>query len=115
MALQKNKTSDHETIAGSPLWMAPEAIRGVCFTALLITDSALPVVACYQQASPKSDVWSLGITAIEIATGSAPLQGLVHFPAIASAIVTQPAPELKKAFICFLSLMLPAVWFGVVC
>lgn len=38
--------------------------------------------------------------AIEIATGHAPLAGLVSFPAIASAIINDPPPEIKKARCC---------------
>src|SRR5262249_36542082 len=42
-----------EQIAGSPLWLSPEAVSGL-------------------KVGPKTDIWSLGITAIEIAENRVP-------------------------------------------
>ncbi|XP_072997603.1 mitogen-activated protein kinase kinase kinase 18-like [Typha latifolia] len=45
--------SDSDTICGTPLWMAPEVVRG-------------------GRPTPASDVWSLGCTVIEAVTGAKP-------------------------------------------
>jgi hypothetical protein len=64
-----------EGLVGSPLWMAPE----VCTTA---------------RASYKSDIWSLGITAIEIAENRLPHAQLNNAMRIMRAITSSPPPTL---------------------
>jgi serine/threonine protein kinase len=80
ISAQQNKKgvqdNDNTMVAGSPLWMAPEALRGLT--------------------NAKSDVWSLGITAIEIAQqGVAPLYGTPSFVEIARHITLDPPPTLS--------------------
>lgn len=53
MSSQLGEITHAMSIVGTPLWMSPEVITG----------------APYDQAA---DIWSLGITAIEIAEGNPP-------------------------------------------
>ena len=66
----------HDTVIGTPLWMSPELIsatNGHTF---------------------KTDVWSAGITAIEMAQGRTPLHQLNNPVASMFRIVADPAPTL---------------------
>ncbi|EOD17487.1 putative Serine/threonine-protein kinase [Emiliania huxleyi CCMP1516] len=68
------------TVIGTPFWMAPEVI------------SSPGPEAGYNS---KADVWSLGITAIELAEGSPPNSNLHPMRAI-FLIPTQPPPQLAE-------------------
>eukprot|EP00823_Brevimastigomonas_motovehiculus_P003195 TRINITY_DN1934_c0_g1_i1.p1 TRINITY_DN1934_c0_g1~~TRINITY_DN1934_c0_g1_i1.p1 ORF type:complete len:603 (-),score=131.06 TRINITY_DN1934_c0_g1_i1:102-1910(-) len=73
--IQTLKKPKFEVQSGSPLWMAPEMILGV-------------------DCSFKADVWSLGVTAIELAEGEAPHFHLPPFK-VMSEIVRGSAPTLR--------------------
>jgi len=77
------------TLAGSPYWMAPEVAQ-ICLEPPL----AGPAAANKGYGAP-ADVWSLGVTAIELAEGAPPLaemgpHGAMHF------LPLLPSPTLKK-------------------
>ena len=69
-----NTLNKRKTVVGSPYWMAPEVIRESHYDG-------------------KADVWSLGITVIEMAQGEPPHANLHPLRAI-FVIPTKPAPTL---------------------
>ncbi|KAJ5068230.1 sporulation-specific protein [Anaeramoeba ignava] len=74
--------SSHFTCVGTPCWMSPEVISGLSHN------------KGYNQ---KADIWSLGITTFELATGSPPFFTLT-FPQIIEAIIKKPTPTLSWKF-----------------
>ena len=71
--------AQHDTVIGTPLWMSPEQI------------GETGGYTC------KTDVWSLGITAIEMAEGKTPLAGVQPLVHAMFRIVHEPAPTLQSA------------------
>jgi len=88
---QIKDTTKHHTVIGTPFWMAPEVIE--------------------EQYDDKADIWSLGITAIEMAEGHPPYWNIHPMRAI-FLIPNRPPPKLKNEekwspeFIDFISLCL---------
>jgi len=64
-------------VAGTPNWMAPEVIK-------------------LQGASPKSDIWSLGCTIVELLTGKPPYADLGNSMTVLFRIVEDPMPPLPE-------------------
>lgn len=79
--------SDHiqdrmKTTAGTPFWMAPE----------VIVSGQAEGYTC------KADIWSLGITAYEMAVGHAPYQDREGEYQAIMLIVNEPPPRLTGKF-----------------
>ena len=70
-----NTINKRKTVVGSPFWMAPEVIKESNYDG-------------------RADVWSLGITAIEMAEGAPPHSNLNPLRAI-FLIPSKPAPNLN--------------------
>lgn len=84
-----DQMAKRQTVIGTPYWMAPEVIKEVGYDV-------------------KADIWSLGITCIEMAEGNPPHHNIHPMSAI-FLIPSKPAPTLQdpskwsKDFIDFLS------------
>lgn len=68
-------------VNGTPLWMAPEVVRQV-------------------EQGPASDIWSLGCTVVEMATGRAPwsnLEGMNHLVALYHIGCTDDLPAVPSS------------------
>jgi serine/threonine protein kinase len=65
-------------VAGTPNWMAPEVIK-------------------LQGASPKSDIWSLGCTIVELLTGKPPYSDLGNSMTVLFRIVEDPVPPVPHS------------------
>ena len=65
-----------ETVIGTPFWMSPEVLNNSKY-------------------NYKADIWSLGITAIELAEGEPPYANLHPFRAM-HAIKSRPPPSLSE-------------------
>jgi serine/threonine-protein kinase OSR1/STK39 len=85
--LSADALQQRQTLVGTPCWMAPE----VMISGLGQTDSDGGKTG-YDQAA---DIWSLGITAIELATGAAPYQELEHLDAMVKILDEEP-PTLNE-------------------
>uniref|UniRef100_A0A7S0CZR5 mitogen-activated protein kinase kinase n=1 Tax=Amorphochlora amoebiformis TaxID=1561963 RepID=A0A7S0CZR5_9EUKA len=72
---QVKQNSEVLEFAGSPLWMPPEAYKN-------------------EVVDQKGDIWSFGITAIELAEGKPPFFGM-PITKVAQEAVAGPAPSLK--------------------
>jgi len=67
------------TFLGTCMYMSPERANG-------------------NQYSFSSDIWSLGLVAYELATGSFPLPSMTNFPQLHEALLHKPEPRLPATF-----------------
>jgi len=88
----KDPAEKHSTVTGTPLWMSPEVLKGEPY-------------------DNRADIWSLGITAIELAEGEPPNHNLSLLEALKSISDGNP-PKLQdeklwsKEFIDFVKICL---------
>lgn len=82
-----SNTGKRNTFIGSPLWMAPEVIEQ---SPDMSTASARQKTG-YNEAA---DIWSLGISSIEMAQGEPPRSGVSSFRLL-FLIVKEPPPQLE--------------------
>ena len=80
VSAQMKKGQKNNTICGSPCWMAPEVMQS-------------------QGHDTSADIWSLGITAIELALGEVPLSQYPPMKVI-RLILDQSPPTLPQHLIC---------------
>ena len=92
--LSEAATANRQTLVGTPCWMAPEVML-----------SGLGEKKEGQGYDQAADIWSLGITAIELATGSAPYQSLEHLDAMVRCCVV----VFWFVFIVYLFLLPPSL------
>ncbi|CAD7962309.1 unnamed protein product [Amoebophrya sp. A25] len=72
-----------QTFVGTPCWMAPE---------VLLAGQQDGAASSNQGYNYKADIWSLGITALELCNGEAPYQRLHHLK-IMQNILDKPPPQ----------------------
>lgn len=77
---EKNSDSNNREILGSPFWMAPEIILGNSFSELMGKPGA-------------SDIWSLGITVLELAFGRIPWPNFESLEELLGHILRSPPPQ----------------------
>ena len=82
--------SARHTLVGTAPWLAPEVVVGT--SSLLARQAGLPAGCGYGK---KADVWSLGITVIEMGDGQPPLGGASPHAAL-FFIPSQPAPTMAE-------------------
>eukprot|EP00039_Didymoeca_costata_P005269 m.80112 g.80112 ORF g.80112 m.80112 type:complete len:475 (+) comp12743_c0_seq4:274-1698(+) len=80
-------SQSRNTFIGTPCWMAPEVMSSA-----IDVDNDTHEKKGYDE---RADVWSLGITAIELATGSAPYASLDPLEAMVATLDKEP-PKLDK-------------------
>ena len=86
--------SARHTLVGTAAWMAPEVAIGM--SSQLAERAGFTTGVGYDK---KADVWSLGVTAIELAEGEPPMGG-VNAMAALFFIPSKPPPSVRGAHEC---------------